>query len=139
MKKQCKRKVRDPAGWIKSMRSIPSQDQNDLGVAYHSALAAMRSGNGTEVEWSTVTCALNIAIVLAESGIGSNYESAIKEGLGAMQSCKERALKSGRWLFYGTGMTAVTTAVSMHDEQIANATKGEIQRALAEVYRRLGE
>lgn len=137
MKKTCKRTVRDPRGWIDRRQPISSRQQDDLSIAYRMSLQSMLRGHGTEQTWSTLACALNVALLLAEEGIcGSGLETII-QAQNALIRTRELSKKRGKWAFDGEAMTVVLAATNLHDEQLERATRAQIVCALKEVYRRI--
>lgn len=109
----------------------------DLGIAYHVALDEMIHGRGTEEHWSTVVCALNITLVLAEGGPGYDVIEIIKAALDGAVRSRERAQKTGKWGFDGGALTEIKVALEIHDAQMALVSKADVVRALAEVHRRI--
>ncbi|WP_321902063.1 hypothetical protein [Paraburkholderia tropica] len=109
----------------------------DLGIAYHVALNEMINGRGTEEHWSTIVCALNIALVLAETGPGLDSIGIIKSALDGMVRARDRARRSGRWGFDGEALNVVKISIEVHDAQLATVTKAAVLAALAEVHRRI--
>ncbi|MDR5825814.1 hypothetical protein [Caballeronia sp. LZ043] len=109
----------------------------DLGIAYHVALDEMLKGRGTEEHWSTVVCALNITLVLAERGYGEELIGTVKQALDGAVRARDRARKCDRWGFDGDAMNDVRRAMELHDEQMRVATKAVVLAALAEVHRRI--
>ncbi|MCM2543891.1 hypothetical protein ACVCII_24095 [Burkholderia glumae] len=115
------------------------QQTTDLGIAYHIALDEMIHGRGTEEHWSTVACALNITLVLAErvkKGVPGWIELTNRALAGVVRS-RDRARRVGAWGFDGEALADVKEALVLHDEQMAIFNKGEIMAALAEVHRRI--
>lgn len=109
----------------------------DLGIAYHVALDEMLHGRGTEEHWSTVVCALNIALVLAEMGFGTDQIAIMKAALDGAVRTRDRARRVGTWAFDGDGMSAIRLAMETHDQQMEIVTKATILAAIAEVHRRI--
>ncbi|WP_144149382.1 hypothetical protein [Paraburkholderia sp. BCC1884] len=109
----------------------------DLGIAYHVALDEMIRGRGTEEHWSTVVCALNIALVLAEMGFAALEIMIIKDALDGAVRTRDRARQIGRWGFDGDALLDVKMALETHDSQMAIVPKSTIIAALAEVHRRI--
>lgn len=137
MRKHLRRTVRDPKAWITSRAPLADDQQRDLGVAYHASLQAMLTGHGTEQTWGTVTCALNIALTLAERGFCAGAIKTIQLAQEAMLRAQERAHRTGKWAFDGDGLRVVLAAINLHDEQIARATRDDVTAALREVHRRI--
>jgi hypothetical protein len=109
----------------------------DLGIAYHVALDEMIHGRGTEEHWSTVVCALNIGLVLAEQGFAAHRIEIIKAALDGMVRARDRARVCGRWGFDGDALIDVKIGIEAHDGQMAIVQKATIIAALAEVHRRI--
>jgi len=132
-----KRIPRDPMACITHRMPLAEDQQRDLGIAYHVSLQALLSGSGTEQAWSTLACALNIAMILCEQGIAPSYLQTIQMAQNAMVSSRERAQSKGRWAFTGDEARVVMRACAIHDEQISRATRGQITAAIEEVHRRV--
>ncbi|CAN7610095.1 hypothetical protein LJR034_004673 [Caballeronia sp. LjRoot34] len=109
----------------------------DLGIAYHVALDEMLHGRGTEEHWSTVVCALNIALVLAEMGFGVEQVQIMNSALDGAVRARDRARQVGTWAFDGDAVLAVRLAMETHDQQMEIVTKATILAAIAEVHRRI--
>ncbi|MEM5371336.1 hypothetical protein V4C53_35625 [Paraburkholderia azotifigens] len=109
----------------------------DLGIAYHVALDEMIHGRGTEVHWSTVVCALNIALLLAEQGYGANHLGIIKAALDGAVRSRKRAELIGRWGFDGDALVDVKIALETHDSQMAIVSQAEIRAVLSEMHKRI--
>ena len=139
MKKHTHRQVRDPMASITRRMPLADDQQRDLGIAYRMQLQVMLRGAGTEEAWSTLTCSINIAMVLAEQGIVANAFHCIKRAQDALITCRDRSNKVGKWGFTGDEAKAVMRACAIHDEQLELATKAQVSSALNEVYRRLTE
>lgn len=117
-----------------------SNDQiTDLEVAYRLAFHDMINGRATEENWCVCVCSLNIALVLAERGLGEEYIPALNTALEDAFRAKIRAGRTGKWGFDGDAIQAIKDAFAVHEEQIKLAMKQEIRDALHEVYRRADE
>jgi hypothetical protein len=111
----------------------------DLGAAYWLSFTGLTSGAATEEQWSCVVCALNIALTLAEVGIGAECEQDIIAAMDGAYRAKIRSAKSGNFRLDGPAITAITQALHWHDQQMAVAHRNEIVTALATVQRRVME
>lgn len=138
-RKRTHRTVRDPMSWVIKRLPIADDQTRDLGNAYRIALQTLLDGRGTEQTWSTVACALNIALLLSEKGINAEAEPIITLAQEAMLQVRAQANASGEWrinlAFHKK--QAILAAINAHDEQCAVATKQQIQDALREVHRRV--
>jgi hypothetical protein len=137
MRKYSPRKFYDPRACITRRLPLDAEQARDLGIAYHASLQAILNGKGTEQAWGTLACALNIALILCEQGIGEDHTPTIKQAQASLMNCRERAQRANKWGFNGDEARAIMRAFAIHDEQIALANKGQIVAALKEVHRRI--
>ncbi|HEF4773682.1 TPA: hypothetical protein SAP42_005635 [Burkholderia multivorans] len=133
------RAVRRTAGFDVLERRTPmdGDQKTDLGIAYYMALNEMTNGRGTEEHWSTVACALNIALVIAETGPGLDSISIIRSALAGAVRARDRAARVGKWGFDGDALIDIRIALEIHDAQMATVSKAAILKALSEVHRRI--
>lgn len=104
----------------------------------HSALKALVSGTATQADWQFVCNALNCSVVLAEAlHLCEEYLDEIKAGMLAHALCGRRAKTHGSFGYTGEQLTAVNTAIEIHDDQLAMATVKQMESAAAEVQHRL--
>lgn len=135
MRKSCKRVVR-PVDANALDRALTAQQllsaTQVLDITLHARIAfqAMRNGQACEENWVTVACAMNMACVFCEIGIGLGYHNDMQAALDACRRVKLRAARTGSWSFDGDGMQAVALALELHDEQISIATCKEIRFAI---------
>lgn len=137
-RKVCKRKVRNPMDCINKRLSLDQSQMRDIGVPVHLAIEAMRTGHGNQGEaWGILAGSVNVALLMAEAGIGKEYIDHIKEAQQALMRCKDRAEKTGVWAFDGDGYNSVASVIDLHEQQLAEGNVGVIERALFEVRRRV--
>lgn len=137
MKKHTHRTVRDPMAWITRSMPLPSDQQRDIGIAYHANLQAILRGHGTEQAWATLSCSLNIALMLCEQGFSAGHMDDIRSAQTAMMSCRARAERHQKYGFTGDEARLVMSACTIHDEQLSRASKGQITEAIRTVHRRI--
>lgn len=137
MRKHTHRTVRDPMAWITKSIPLASDQQRDIGIAYHASLQAILRGHGNEQAWSTLACSLNIAMTLCEKGFCAGSLEMIKHAQTSMMTCKARAERFDKYAFTGDEARMVMAACTIHDEQISRATRAQITAALKEVHRRI--
>lgn len=118
---------------------LRDEHTTDLSAAYWLALDAMVRGNSREEDWSMITCALNIGMVLCERDIGREYEPLFITALDGAFRAKLRADQSRVWRYDGEALRAIREALTVHDEQVKVVTKEEIRNAMNEVHRRIDE
>ena len=108
----------------------------DLGLAYLGALRGMTTGHGNETLWHTLACSINVAMVLSEMGVMPQGLNVIQQGQDALIRVKAHADKSGEWKL-GIHAFPIECAFKLHNQQIKEASKGQLLTALEEVHRRL--
>lgn len=110
----------------------------DLAVGYHGAVDSIRRGAGTDKDAHTLAGAVNIALVLAEQGIGPECIPAIQLAQNAVVVLIRRGEATGRYVFDGPGLQAVLELVSIHDQQLAAeaCTQALMTSVIREVQRR---
>lgn len=120
-------------------RPMNDDQLTDLEVAYRMAFHGMLNGQATEENWCVCVCSLNIALVLAERGLGEEFVPRINDALEGAFRAKVRAGRSGKWGFDGVAIQAIKDAFEVHEEQLKLASKREVRDALHEVHRRADE
>lgn len=136
-RKQTRRTIRDPMAWITQRTPLADNQQRDIGLAYRLPLQSMLRGYGTEEAWNTLTCSMNIALILAEKGNGAAHIETIKHAQDALLRARARAARTGKWALDGEGIHHLKDAANIHDEQLSRETRGTITAALNEVHRRI--
>jgi hypothetical protein len=118
--------------------SLLKPDQvTDLGVAYWLSLENLRTGDANEESWSCVACALNVALVLSEKGIGAEYEQAFVDALDGAFRAKIRSTTTGNFRLDGPALRDIQAALTIHDEQMVLAKRWEVTDAMNTIYARL--
>lgn len=127
----------DPMAWITRRMPLQPSQQIDIGIAYHASLQALLTGHGTEQAWCTLSCALNVSMLLSEYGVCAPAIQTIKLAQEALMRAQERAGRTGKWALDGDGIRVLQAALNIHDEQISLTTRDKITSALQEVHRRV--
>jgi hypothetical protein len=117
---------------------LSDDQQRDLGLAYHIAFENMLN-SGSEEDWYILAGTMNVALVLAEKGYGEEFILEVKAAMESMMDTKYRADRTGRWAFDGAGIQAMRTALELHDQQCALATRAEIKTVLQAIVKRANE
>lgn len=118
--------------------SVLKADQvTDLGVAYWLSLENLRAGDANEESWSCLACALNVALVLCEKGIGAEHEQLLVSALDGCFRAKTRSNKSGNFRLDGDALRDIETALHVHDQQMQIAKRWEVTEAMQTIYKRL--
>lgn len=120
--------------------SLLKPDQvTDIGVAYWLSFENLRIGSANEEAWSCVACALNVALVLCEKGIGAEYVDALVTALDGCFRAKIRSEKTGNFRLDGEALRDIETALAIHDQQMEIAKRWEVTEAMQTIYKRLEE
>ena len=119
--------------------TLTSDQTTDLGVAYWLSFENLRAGDANEESWSCVACALNVALVLCEKGIGAEFEQQLVKALDGAFRAKVRSEKSGNFRLDGDALRDIETALQIHDQQMAIAKRWEVTAAMNTIYKRLAE
>lgn len=117
--------------------TLKDDQLTDLGVAYWLSFENLRAGAATEEAWSCVACALNVALVLCEKGIGAEYEQQLVTALDGTFRAKIRSAKTGNFRLDGEALRDIEIALQIHDQQMAIAKRWEVTQAMNTIYARL--
>ncbi|WP_447639563.1 hypothetical protein [Pandoraea norimbergensis] len=118
-------------------RPLDLSQTNDIGLAYHLSFNAVQGGYATEEAWSQLACSMNIAMLLAEQGVGSERLGDIRCAQDALMRAKARGERTGKWGLDGDGIRDLRAAITAHDAQMATASKAQVQHAISEMHRRM--
>lgn len=130
----------DRSAWAQAIgmqQQLTDDQRTDLGMAVHTCIERMRTGNGIELDWHTLAAAVNVSLVLCERGVGADYLDDIKAAQDALIEILERHRKTGRWAFHGAGYVALARAVEIHEAQLAAITRDSARAAMLEVRKRV--
>lgn len=111
---------------------------SDIGCAHWLAFDNMTKGaSPTADDWGMVAGSMNTALMLAEDGYGYEHQDIFVRAQEGITRAWIRGSKTGRWRFDGEAITDVTTALELHDQQVALVTKADIKAALQKVTERM--
>lgn len=137
-KKHRPRAVHNPVDFILSgLKRVDGELQTDLNARNHAAMQALVQGRGTRDSWDQLVGAINMANVLCEQGIGNEYRDQMLAGRDALAQVRVRYDERGVFVFKADEMQAVNLALEVHDAQLEAARVVDIERAGAEVLRRI--
>jgi hypothetical protein len=130
--------IADPVQYVVGGFKPPEPDKTlRVKLLNHGAMKALTDGSATKTEWDYVCTALNVAVVLAEHGIGDEYIEKIKKAMIAHAQCGKRLYQSGKLGYTGEQLTTVNFALEVHDAQMDTVTVAELEKAHMEVSKRL--
>jgi hypothetical protein len=145
-KSQKPRRKYDPSRWLtriatnaerrRDANPLTDDQQRDLGLAYRLSFQAMLT-RPEECHWHTLAATANIALLLCEQNFGAEYIDDIKAAQDALMRTMHRQKKTGSWAMDAEGIAAIRKALDLHDAQVEIAERGEIRKAMQEIYRRI--
>jgi len=104
------------------------EQRSEIAQGYWMAFQQLKMGAATEQAWTTLAVTLNKAMILCENGFGEEHEPAMRDALEAMVRARERGDRSGAYRLDGEGLSAVSVAIQIHDEQMKLVVYRDIHR-----------
>lgn len=101
------------------------------------AMQAIVQGRADREHWNQLTGAINMAAVMCEQGIGPEYRLDILAARDAMLEVGKRAMGNERFVFKGDEMSVLNEFMEIHEAQVSAVRAIDIDRAAAEVIRRV--
>lgn len=89
-----------------------------LAAGARLALEDIRLGQSTEEGIGWVVNAANMALIIAELGLGGDYIGDIKAAQEALMRMLERQQRTGRYTLDGPGLTACALMMDVHQAQL---------------------
>jgi len=122
-----------------STERLDASQLRDLAIGYHGALAGITSGRGTWDDCNTLALAANVALVLAEAGLGADELPVVQRAQSAIVQLVQRGALGGRYALTGAELRDLQELLELHDAQLAHeaCTEGVMVAALAEIRRRM--
>ncbi len=125
------------ATFLGGMTGQHADQLNVIRIGSHMAMADMTIGKGSRESWDRLVGAINMANVMVEMGIGNEFKGQTIAARDALCECGKRAVRTGRFIFKGSEISALNEALDCHDAQITNVRAVDIDRAANEVIRRI--
>ena len=140
----------DPLAGIRRLQSASlrastdafSRDQiTDLCLLHSAALAALMQGTASAADMSTLGTVHNVALTMAEQGMGADEIDAIKRAGACLVAIDARGEQRGRYIGTGEEISAVRYLVDVHQAQLesADCDVGLVVRALDAVRQRVAQ
>ena len=104
--------------FTRSREEIEPATTQTISIALLEAMDAMKKGEASATHFNLLATAANLAAVLCENGIGSEYIDVCKRGLAELKSTRERYYKTGKFLFTGEAIRAVTEVIEVREAQL---------------------
>lgn len=96
------------------------------------AVAALRRGVATELEWSTAASAVNVGDVIEKQGVVRGLAGHLRDIDLALFEIGKRARSSGDWrppVLHYEELDLLDLLVDLHSHQVKSLSFGELQRA----------
>lgn len=122
-----------------SKTPLPSENQTNVVIAYHTAIDAMTGGYAEKSHFDTLVYAMDIGVILAERGIGEEYAESIMPAMNGLIRAKGRYLKTGKFGLDGEAVTALKAVADLHEAQLQVATRGQLEAAINEMHARIAQ
>lgn len=113
----------------------------DLAIGYHGALHSIVTGTGSHDDTNTLAMASNIALLLCEIGVGTEYLPIAKAGQEAVVLLMMRHRTQGRCVATGPELKALQELLELHDAQLESpdCTQARMTAVLDECRKRIRE
>lgn len=140
------RPAREPrsGAWLNTIhrqQAINEGQQRDLSLPVRMAMLAIQRGVGDEYHASTLAQAVNVALVLSERYRDRDpdriHETVLIAAADALARVMYRGRETGRFLFDGDALRALSGFGDIYEAQLAAFTRDSFLAAGAEVLRRV--
>lgn len=124
----------NPLGYVlESMTPVAKHDSFliDLKIKNHGAMANLTQGRATREDMDALIAMINFVEALYRMGIGTEYKDVVQEGLDALHAVGKRGVQTGKFILKATEMTALNTAMELHDAQMEVITVKDMEKAFA--------
>lgn len=100
------------------------------------ALESMRTGRGSEMDFSTLACVANNTLVCAET-IHPDCVEVAKVGQDALMTVLDRHNRLGKWGLDAQALQDLLAVLDLHDQLLTLYTPLQMQNAMKETMRRM--
>lgn len=124
----------NPLGYVLESLTPVKQHESfllDLKIKNHGAMTALTKGYAEKHDIEVLISMINMTEALHVLGFGKEYAEIIKAGLDALTEIGRRGAQDGRFIVKAYEMTALNTALELHDAQMDVTTIKDIERAIA--------
>lgn len=125
------------AAFFGGMSDTHAEHLQRTKLSIHVAMSNIVRGVGEPFDWDDVNGAISMALVMAEMGIGNEYQREFIVARDALIQCVIRYHKTGKFGFSGDELQAMNAAISSHEAQMTCVRGVDVDRAASEVNRRL--
>ncbi|CAH2910624.1 MAG: hypothetical protein CPSOU_1820 [uncultured Paraburkholderia sp.] len=117
-------------------KPLTQQRQNEIALGHHLSFEAlMRCPD--DAHWYDLCGNLNMCLVLAEMGHGSEYIDEIKAAMIGMMRARYRADRTGSLALDADAIKAIRTVLELHDEQLRVVERSDLRKAARSIVARV--
>lgn len=119
--------------------SIRPQEIRTVNTQYWMALDEVKRGNGNQKAMAYLITAMNMACVLTELGLGTEYQPTVISALEGLHRSMVRAEENGVYRLDGDAVRTIQEMLEVHDAQMEHATHREIEAAKRMIDERIAQ
>lgn len=101
-----------------------------LMIRNHTALEAVRKGEGTRGDIDILIGALNMTEALAFFKYGDDWAQEIRAAQDALLELGRRGAETGKFILRGPELTALNLGMEIHDAQLEACTVADLEKAM---------
>ena len=101
-----------------------------LMIKNHTALEAVRKGQGTREDIDILIGALNMTEALAFFKYGNDWAGEIRAAQDALLELGRRGAETGKFILRGPELTALNMGMEIHDAQLEACTVSDLEKAM---------
>lgn len=119
---------------INAATRLTKDERDRLMQPMIDAMAGLRQGKATEIDWLRLATCAQVAICIEDQGVVRGLREHLHEADLALSSIAERAHATGAWrppTCYGHELVTVDTLLELYAFQIAQLSAKEFRRAAA--------
>lgn len=137
----CWAEIKDALWAAQGRRNQPMthDDYQSMTAYYRLAYENALRGSASEETWGCLALGSNMALILAEKGIGAEWIEKIQEGQEALMRANARGEQIGSWRMDGMGAKVLGEVLDILDGQLEVATRGEIIEARDIILKRMAD
>lgn len=124
----------DSLSWaLAGAHRLPSESVDAAMAPSLAALALLKQGKASRMDWNMIAQMFNIGQALAAAGVGMNLTPFLAAGDDALESIAIRMIGGKTTACYAHELSTIAEALDMFQAQLRVCTQGEWGRALARV------
>lgn len=112
-----------------------ADDERTLQLIPHQELDRLRTGDADESAWHTITCRLNIGMVLARKLYTADAVVTMAQALDSVCDVRDRHKRIGKWGTSGEEAKRIGAGLVLTDDMQKASTRREMRDAMAHVFK----